>query len=80
MAGAPRITMVLMAFATSADGLAVHVDLFARQLALVDHHDGVVAPLNRRKHIRSIVLAMSGPWELMMPGPHGTDGVGSSRN
>ena len=32
--------------------LAGHVDLRARQLALIDHHDAFVVPLNSRQHVR----------------------------
>ena len=31
-------------------GLAAHVDFLAGQLALIDHHDGVRLPLDRREH------------------------------
>ena len=50
IAGAPRITIVLMARATSGCGLAADVDFLDGQLALVDHHDGVGFAGDRRKH------------------------------
>ncbi len=36
-------------------GLAVNVDFLARQLALIDHHDRVGLPFNRRQH-QTIIL------------------------
>ena len=50
IAGAPRMTIVLMARATSGGGLAANVDSSRRKLALVDHHDRVRLAGNRREH------------------------------
>jgi hypothetical protein len=64
IAGAPRMTMVLIALATSLASCSGR-RFPCRQLALVDHHDRVVLPFNRRKHIRTIVPGRAAEWSAV---------------
>ena len=50
IAGAPRITIVRIALRDFLRGAAAHVEFLAGQLALIDHDDRVVLPIDCREH------------------------------